>query len=175
MAATRSGAKQNVTVSQSKAVVRKARILSARRETSISGLLAQEIEFLVGNEEAQVHAEQQALELLDRGFHMGGVIRASREEVHKRSDICRHECLDLRARRRCRGKTRNRQGNSARALEGTDRRPQHAGAAGVLRECHAEDRSSDVERIGRPRREQLCDLVHRHVPCRDLDRISDRA
>jgi hypothetical protein len=84
MATLTDGVKQNVTVSLSREVLKKARILAARRETSISGLLAQEIESLVENEEAYARAERQALELLEKGFHMGGVIRASREDMHER-------------------------------------------------------------------------------------------
>lgn len=84
MATLTDGVKQNVTVSLSREVLKKARILAARRETSISGLLAQEIESLVENEEAYAHAERQALELLEKGFRMGGVIRASREDMHER-------------------------------------------------------------------------------------------
>ena len=76
--------KQNVTISLSKQVLKKARILAARRETSISGLLAQEITTLVDNEDAYERAERQALSLLDQGFHLGGVIRASRDEWHDR-------------------------------------------------------------------------------------------
>ena len=76
--------KQNVTISLSKQVLKKARILAARRETSISGLLAQEIESLVGNEDTYERAERQALLLLDQGFHLGGVIRASRDDLHER-------------------------------------------------------------------------------------------
>lgn len=76
--------KQNVTISLSKQVLKKARILAARRETSISGLLAQEITTLVDNEDAYERAERQALSLLDQGFHLGGVIRASREDWHDR-------------------------------------------------------------------------------------------
>jgi hypothetical protein len=49
---------------------------------SISDLLAEQIEYLVGVEEAYERAERQALALLDRGFHMGGVISASRDELH---------------------------------------------------------------------------------------------
>ncbi len=76
--------KQNVTISLSRHVLKKAKILAARRETSISGLLAQEIESLVGDEEAYERAERQALELLDKGFHMGGIIRVGRDELHER-------------------------------------------------------------------------------------------
>ena len=84
MATSRNNDRQNITVSLSRQVVRKAKILAARRETSISGLLAQEIESLVGEEEAYERAERQATALLDRGFHMGGLIRASRDELHER-------------------------------------------------------------------------------------------
>ena len=81
---SRDDGKQNVTVSLSRQVLKKAKILAARRETSISGLLAQEIEVLVGVEEAYERAERQAIALLDKGFHMGGVIRAGRDELHER-------------------------------------------------------------------------------------------
>jgi predicted transcriptional regulator len=76
--------KQNVTISLSREVLKKARILAARRETSISALLAQQIDHLVGNEEAYERAERQALSLLDQGFHLGGVIQATRDELHER-------------------------------------------------------------------------------------------
>jgi uncharacterized protein DUF6364 len=76
--------KQNVTLSLERQTLRKAKILAAKRGTSISGLLARQIEVLVGDEEEYEHAERQALALLDQGFHMGGVIRASRDELHER-------------------------------------------------------------------------------------------
>jgi hypothetical protein len=84
MAASRNRDKQNLTISLTRQVLKKAKILAARRETSISGLIAQEIEFLVGEEEAYERAENQAMALLDKGFHLGGVIRATREELHER-------------------------------------------------------------------------------------------
>lgn len=76
--------KQNVTISLSRQALRKAKILAAKRDTSISGLLAQEIERLVAQEEAYEQAERQALALLDKGFHMGGAITVSRDELHER-------------------------------------------------------------------------------------------
>jgi len=76
--------KQNVTISISPETVRKARILAARRSTSISRLLSQEIERLVGAEEAWERAERSALALLEQGFHLGGLIVASRDEWHER-------------------------------------------------------------------------------------------
>jgi len=84
MRTARDDEKQNVTISLSRRVLKKAKILAARRETSISGLLAQELESLVGNEEAYERAQMQALALLDKGFHLGGAIRVSRDELHER-------------------------------------------------------------------------------------------
>jgi uncharacterized protein YigA (DUF484 family) len=84
MASSRTDQKQNVTISLSRQVLKKARILAARRETSISGLLAQEIEALVGEEEAYERAEKQAMALLQNGLHLGGVAPAERDELHER-------------------------------------------------------------------------------------------
>ncbi len=84
MAASRNSDKQNVTISLSRQVLKKARILAARRETSISGLLAHEIEFLVAGEDAYERAELQAMALLNKGFQLGGKIRVSRDELHER-------------------------------------------------------------------------------------------
>ena len=76
--------KRNLTITVSAETVRKARILAARRSTSISGLLAEQIELLVGAEEAWERSERSALALLERGFHLGGRITASRDEWHER-------------------------------------------------------------------------------------------
>lgn len=76
--------KQNVTVSLSKPTLRKAKVLAARRDTSISGLLARQIEILVGEEEAYERAERQAIQLLKHGFHLGGLAPASRDKLHER-------------------------------------------------------------------------------------------
>jgi hypothetical protein len=64
--------KQNVTISLSRPTLRKAKVLAARRDTSISRLLAQQIELLVGEDEAYERAERQAIQLLEQGFHLGG-------------------------------------------------------------------------------------------------------
>jgi len=76
--------KQNVTISLDRQTVHKAKIVAARRSTSISGLLAQQIELLVGEEEAYERAERQALAQLDEGFHLGGLSPAPRHELHER-------------------------------------------------------------------------------------------
>lgn len=76
--------KQNITLSLSRQTLRKARVLAARRATSVSSLLAQQIEILVGEEETYERARRQALTLLDQGFRLGGAIRVTRDELHER-------------------------------------------------------------------------------------------
>jgi hypothetical protein len=76
--------KQNVTISLTRQTLQKVRVLAARRATSISGLLAEQIEILVGEEEAYERAQRQAMTLLGQEFHMGGVIRTRRDELHER-------------------------------------------------------------------------------------------
>lgn len=84
LAAAKTSHKQNITISLDRQVLRKAKILAAQRDTSISRLLAHQIESLVSEDETYQRAERQARALLDKGFHMGGLIRATRDELHER-------------------------------------------------------------------------------------------
>jgi hypothetical protein len=84
MSTARDNVKRNLTISLDRQTIQKAKILAARRSTSISGLLTRQIEILIGDEEAYERAERQAITLLDQGFHLGGVIRVSRDELHGR-------------------------------------------------------------------------------------------
>ncbi len=76
--------KQNITLRLDRRTLRKAKVLAARRNTSISGLLAEQIETLVGEDDAYDQARRRALALLDRGFHLGGQIESTRDEWHER-------------------------------------------------------------------------------------------
>jgi hypothetical protein len=84
MSSAKSNRKQKVTIRLDRQTFHKAKIIAAQRSTSISGLLAHQIEMLLGEEEAYERAERQARALLDQGFHLGGVIRATRDESHER-------------------------------------------------------------------------------------------
>ena len=75
---------QNITIRLDRRTLRKAKVLAARRHTSISGLLAQQLETLVGEDDAYEQARRRALALLDRGFHLGRRIGATRDEWHER-------------------------------------------------------------------------------------------
>jgi hypothetical protein len=76
--------KQNITVRLDRRTLRRAKILAAKRNTSISALLARQIEVLVGEDQAYEQARQRALALLEQGFHLGGKIKATRDEWHER-------------------------------------------------------------------------------------------
>ena len=76
--------KQNITVRLDRRILRKAKVLAAKRNTSISGLLATQIETLVGEDDAYEHAHRRALAFLDQGFHLGGRIESTRDEWHER-------------------------------------------------------------------------------------------
>ena len=76
--------KQNLTVSLSSEMVQKAKVLAAKRSTSISGLLAAQIEALVNADEAYEAAHRAALDLMERGFHLGGVHSIPRQQLHER-------------------------------------------------------------------------------------------
>jgi hypothetical protein len=52
--------------------------------TSISGLLAELIEALVGEDDAYEQAQRRALALLEQGFHLGGRLEVTRDEWHER-------------------------------------------------------------------------------------------
>jgi len=75
--------KQNLTVQLDSVTIHKARILAARRGTSISAMVAAQIQESVDAEEAYEAARRTALEWLGRGFHLGGR-RVTRDELHER-------------------------------------------------------------------------------------------
>jgi len=76
-------ARQNLTVQLDRDTIRKAKVLAARRGTSVSALVAAQIQESVRAEDAYEAARRSALELLERGFHLGGM-RLSRDELHER-------------------------------------------------------------------------------------------
>lgn len=79
--------RQNITLSLDKELLQKARVLAAQRQTSVSGLLREELERLVTSEEAYAQSKQRAFEDLEEGFHLGGSAGISREELHDRKGL----------------------------------------------------------------------------------------
>jgi post-segregation antitoxin (ccd killing protein) len=79
--------KQNITLSLDKDLIRQARQLSVLKSTSISKLLSQELERLVRDHEQYERAKRRALATMKKGFHMGGRIMATRDELHDRQGL----------------------------------------------------------------------------------------
>jgi hypothetical protein len=79
--------KQNITLSLDKDLLRKARLLSSRKSTSVSKLLSGELERLVTESERYAQAKRSALAALKKGFHMGGRMTATRVDLHDRQGL----------------------------------------------------------------------------------------
>ncbi len=78
--------KQNITLSISKELLRKAKLLAVERNTSLSGLLSRTLENLVTHDEGYQQAYQRNLEWLASGRDLGteGKIDWPREDLHER-------------------------------------------------------------------------------------------
>ena len=76
--------KRNLTVQLDEDTVAKAKVLAAKRSTSVSKLVAHEIHRLVGEDDAYQRAKSTALAQLDRGFHLGGDDLPDRDTLHER-------------------------------------------------------------------------------------------
>jgi predicted transcriptional regulator len=75
--------RQNLTVSLEKALIRQLKIIAAQRNTSISGMLGDELRHIVAHDSEYANARRRALATLDQGLHLGG-IPAPRDELHER-------------------------------------------------------------------------------------------
>ena len=73
----------NITIKLDRETIRQAKIAAAKRGTSLSGLLTEQIRSLAANDDAYDAARLRALAALARGLHLGGV-RVSRDELHDR-------------------------------------------------------------------------------------------
>lgn len=76
-------ATQNLTIRLPVKTVKRARLVAARRGTSISALVAEKIEEAAGEDDAYEAAKRQALRALDRGFRLGSR-PLSRDALHRR-------------------------------------------------------------------------------------------
>ena len=76
--------KQNITLRLDLNLIRKAKVVAANRETSVSQLLSEKLEELVQQGEEYERAKRSAIAHLDASFHLGGKRTASRDELHER-------------------------------------------------------------------------------------------
>jgi len=76
--------KQNITLSLDKDLIQKAKVISARRHSSVSKMLSQELQRIVESTEKYEIARKGAISDLRTGYRLGGIITASRKELHER-------------------------------------------------------------------------------------------
>lgn len=76
--------KTNITLSVDSELLRDAKVLAARAGTSVSRMMAEQLEVLVRKDREYEQARQEALTLLEKGFDMGWRPSASRDELHER-------------------------------------------------------------------------------------------
>jgi hypothetical protein len=63
---------------------RKARVLAVKRSVSLSRLVAEQLERMVGDEERYQIGCRQAIADLSGGYHLGSGTVPAREELHER-------------------------------------------------------------------------------------------
>jgi len=76
--------KTNLTLKLDRDLVRRARVLAAERDTSVSQLVAEQLETAVRDRDAYEKAKKHALAILKKGFNLGYQRTASRDELHER-------------------------------------------------------------------------------------------
>ena len=75
--------KQNITLSLDKEIIHEAKIMAARKSSSVSTLLAQKLTQMVKQDRQYEQAKRRALRDLEQGLHLGGH-PASREDLYDR-------------------------------------------------------------------------------------------
>jgi hypothetical protein len=76
--------KRNITIQLDEATVQKARVAAAKRGSSISRLLTEQIDLLARQDDDYDRAMEDALAELDRGFDLGGSPYPARDTVYDR-------------------------------------------------------------------------------------------
>ena len=76
--------KTNITLKLDGDLLRKAKVLAAEEDTSVSALLAQQLEKIVREREGYEQAKRRALARLKRGYNLGYKPPASRDEFYER-------------------------------------------------------------------------------------------
>ena len=75
--------KRNLTIAIESDLVKKACVIAARRNTSFSRMLAEELRRLVAEDESYDRARRKAIEHLRSGFALGGKVTTTCEQLHE--------------------------------------------------------------------------------------------
>lgn len=76
--------KRNVTLSLEQKLISQGKKIASRKETTLSRLVGDYLKQVVDDEKAYESSKKKALGLLKTGFHWGGKIPCTRDELHAR-------------------------------------------------------------------------------------------
>ena len=77
----------NITIIVESDLAQDARVLAARRGTSLSRLVAEQLELLVREDQVYAAAKRRALRRLKRGYDLGWEKPANRDVLHDRESL----------------------------------------------------------------------------------------
>ncbi len=77
----------NITIKVDSHLVKEGKVLAARRGTSLSRLLAEQLERLVRADQTYAAAKRRALARLSRGYDLGWKRSANRAALHDRESL----------------------------------------------------------------------------------------
>jgi hypothetical protein len=77
----------NITLKVGASLARDAKVLAAKRGTSLSRLVAEQLEQLVNEDQAYSAAKRRALRRLKRGYDLGVDTETGRASLHEREDL----------------------------------------------------------------------------------------
>lgn len=89
--------KANIILKIEVALLREARILAAEQGTSVSALLATQLERAVRERKGYHQARRRAMARLRKGLNLRWTPPRSRNELHERQVLCRYQHSGLRA------------------------------------------------------------------------------
>ena len=76
--------KQNITLSIEKELIKKGKIIAARKEISVSKMMGNLLRDIVDQHDRYEAAKRNALALMQKGLHLGGRINWKREDLYER-------------------------------------------------------------------------------------------
>ena len=76
--------KINITLKLDRELLRRAKVIAAEMETSVSALVAEQLEKIVRERDGYEQAKRRALANLKKGFNLGFTPPASRDELYER-------------------------------------------------------------------------------------------
>jgi len=76
--------KRNVTLSLEEKLISQGKKIASRKETTLSRIVGDYLKQIVEDEKAYETSKKKALGFLNKGYHWGGKIPCTRDELHAR-------------------------------------------------------------------------------------------